>query len=107
MMLQGQQTQLFAMASILKSWEMKIAKKLQMGRLKTHEQHKNALLGHMRSLFSIDDSFDKLKSRECYNSIVGALTQAGVPTSCKEVYTAKEVAFIESRGISCEGVHVI
>ena len=106
-MITGRNTQLFAIASIMKSWEMKLAKKMQMGKLKTHKQHKQALLEHMKSLFKIDDSFDNLKSRECYNSIVGALTKAGVPTSCKEVYTTKEVTFIESRGISCEGVHII
>ena len=107
MMITGQNTQLFAIASILKQWEVKLTKNMQLGRIKTHKEFKRVLLGHMKALFQVDDSFDKLKSRECYNSIVGALTQAGVPTSCKEVYTAKEVAFIESRGISCEGVHVI
>jgi hypothetical protein len=109
MMITGQNTQIFAISSILKQWEVKLTKKMQMGSIKTHKEFKRVLLGHMKALFQVDDSFDKLNGRECYNSIVGALTGAGVVSTnlVKEVYTEKEAKFLASRGQRIDDIHIL
>jgi hypothetical protein len=108
-MLTGNQTQIFALKSILKQWEMKIVKKMQVAQLKTHKQFKAAALGHMKSLFNIDDSFDKLNSRELYNSIVGALTEAKVIENSflKEAYTKKESLKLQRLGQTIDDIHIV
>jgi len=108
-MITGTQTQVFALKSILKQWEMKIVKKLQVGALKTHKQFKVAALGHMKSLFNVDNSFDALNSRELYNSIVGALTQAKVIENSflKEAYTKKESLKLQRLGQTIDDIHIV
>jgi hypothetical protein len=102
-------TTLFALSSVLKQWEMKIAKKMRMGALSTHKQFKQVALGHMGNLFQIDDTFEKLNGRELYNSIVGALTGAGVfnTSFVKEVYTKKESEKLARRGQDISDIHII
>jgi len=102
-------TQLFALKSILKQWEVKLTLKMQLGALKTAPQFKKACMGHMNSLFQLDDSFNELKGRECYNNIVGALVHAGVMDSkfVKEVYTKKEVAVLNRKGMTLTNISII
>jgi len=104
-----QQTQTFALKSILKQWEVYLTKKMVLGKLKTSPQFKTACLNHMKSLFNIDNSFDSLKGRECYNSIVGALSGAGVVDSSflKEIYTKKQSELLASRGQTISDIHIV
>jgi hypothetical protein len=102
-------TTMFALSSIIKQWEMKLAKKMQMGALKTNPQFKKAVLGHMGNLFQMDDSFEKLNGRNLYNSVVNALTSTGVITEgfVKEIYTKKESEILVKRGQRIDDIHIV
>jgi len=100
-------TQKFAMASIIKSWEVFVRTGMTMGSLKSHKEHKNALMNHLRPY--MDDSFDKLEGRECFNSFVGALTQNGLVTDSlvKEIYTPDEADYLENcLGQDISDIHI-
>ena len=102
------ETQKYAIASIIKSWEVFLLRGICMNESLTNSrQHKNALMNHLAPY--MDDSFDKLKGRECYNSFVGALTDAGLVSSnlVKEIYTQEEVDYMESRGVNVDDLHIL
>ena len=105
----GQDTQLFALKSIMKQWELKLRTGMVSSSLKTSPQFKKAVLGHLKSLFKVDDTFDGLKGKECYNGIVGALTHAGVwnTSFIKEIYTKKQSEFLAKRGQRIDDIHIV
>ncbi len=101
-------TQKFAIASIIKSWEVFLLKGICMNdSLTNSSQYKKALISHLGPY--MDDSFNKLEGRECYNSFVGALTGVGLVSSdlVKEIYTQEEVDYIEGQGVSVDDLHII
>lgn len=101
-------TQKFAIASIIKSWEVFLLRGFPMNTaLKDSQSHKKALMNHLGPY--MDDSFNDLKGRECYNSFVGALTNAGLVSSdlVKEIYTELEADYIEEQGVSLDDLHII
>ena len=103
------QTQLFALKSIMKQWELKLRTGMVSSSLKTSPQFKSAALGHLKSLFQVDDTFDALKGKDCFNSIVGALTNAKVWDSSfiREIYTQKQADLLASRGQRIDDIHIV
>jgi len=102
-----QETQKFAIASIMKQWETLLKSGLVLGSLKTNAQCKKALMNHIGPY--VDKTFNKLTGRDAYNSFVGALTINGLVTEelVKEIYSQEEVEYMEDRGMNTDGIHIV
>ena len=100
-------TQKFAVASIIKQWELFTKSGIIAGHLKSHNDHKKALMNHLAPY--MDSTFDKLKGREAYNSFVGALQNAGLVTTelVREIYTPDEAIHLEDMGQDVSDIHII
>jgi hypothetical protein len=101
------ETQKFAVASIIKQWELFTKTGIIAGHLTSHAQHKKALMNHLSPY--MDSTFDKLKGREAYNSFVGALQNAELVTKelVREIYTPEEAMHLEDMGQSVDDIHVV
>ncbi len=77
MMITGQDTQVFAINSLLTQWSLKLHKGVEM---RPGVNYGESILNHMKSMFKEVQGFDDIdpKSKEMYNSIIYTLEDVGM-----------------------------